>query len=419
MLKSRLALTLAILCATSIFATGCLPIRQLRQDKRILQARVEQLRQDLVAEQQLHQETREKLAQCEESVRAGETALSEARESASQLRGRLDSNTAAMNAAMGSQQRRAAEETARRLERESQMGTELERAQTRVASLEIELLEARRVADELKAELDRTTKGLGLANDTTRRQLEALNAANERVARLEADARAATQGSQGLQARLAEMEATLAARQTELAGTRAALIRADETTRTLTRRLAEAESARTATLNIDALSDTESRLRTQFADAIRRGDVRLRAWEDGRLAISFQNDLVFQPATVRLSDAGLKTLGTLASTMAVSRAAGFVVVGHTDSTPVQRMPYPDNWELAAARACEVTRWLEGQAGIDKTRLIAESRAFHDPVEDNKTASGRRANRRVEVIFDFGAPASLKSFAEVAPPAPAQ
>ena len=57
--------------------------------------------------------------------------------------------------------------------------------------------------------------------------------------------------------------------------------------------------------------------------------------------------------------------------------------------------YPTNWELSAARAINVTRFLQ-QQGIDTDRLSAVAYGEWKPVGDNDTPEGRAKNRRIEI-----------------------
>jgi hypothetical protein len=56
--------------------------------------------------------------------------------------------------------------------------------------------------------------------------------------------------------------------------------------------------------------------------------------------------------------------------------------------------YPTNWELSAARAINVARYLEKQ-GIEPTKLSA---AAFGEVADNTTLEGRAKNRRIEIVL---------------------
>ena len=73
------------------------------------------------------------------------------------------------------------------------------------------------------------------------------------------------------------------------------------------------------------------------------------------------------------------------------------VEGHTDDRPIQTPLFPSNWELSAGRAGAVVSRLQ-ESGIDADRLVAVGYGEHQPVADNQTAFGRRANRRVSLVL---------------------
>jgi len=70
-----------------------------------------------------------------------------------------------------------------------------------------------------------------------------------------------------------------------------------------------------------------------------------------------------------------------------------VVAGHTDS--VGTAGY--NYELGQRRADRVAGYLVGKEGVDPTQLRVVSFGPSKPIADNRTSSGRRSNRRVEIL----------------------
>jgi outer membrane protein OmpA-like peptidoglycan-associated protein len=71
----------------------------------------------------------------------------------------------------------------------------------------------------------------------------------------------------------------------------------------------------------------------------------------------------------------------------------FVVAGYTDS--VGHEDY--NYDLGQRRATSVAGYLVGKEGVDPTQLRVVSYGASKPVADNSTRSGRRINRRVEIL----------------------
>jgi chemotaxis protein MotB len=78
-----------------------------------------------------------------------------------------------------------------------------------------------------------------------------------------------------------------------------------------------------------------------------------------------------------------------------------VVEGHTDDVPIGLVfieKYPTNWELSAARAVGVVRFLQEKGWLEPKRLSAVGYSYYKPVASNDTAEGRRQNRRIEIIL---------------------
>jgi outer membrane protein OmpA-like peptidoglycan-associated protein len=71
----------------------------------------------------------------------------------------------------------------------------------------------------------------------------------------------------------------------------------------------------------------------------------------------------------------------------------FVVAGYTDS--VGREDF--NYKLGQRRAESVAGYLVSKEGIDPLQVRVVSYGASKPIADNKSASGRRRNRRVEIL----------------------
>jgi outer membrane protein OmpA-like peptidoglycan-associated protein len=71
----------------------------------------------------------------------------------------------------------------------------------------------------------------------------------------------------------------------------------------------------------------------------------------------------------------------------------FVVAGYTDG--VGHEDY--NYELGQRRATSVAGYLVGKKGLDPTQVRVVSYGASKPVDDNSTRTGRRKNRRVEIL----------------------
>ncbi|MCT4703382.1 type VI secretion system protein TssL, long form [Enterobacteriaceae bacterium H20N1] len=76
-----------------------------------------------------------------------------------------------------------------------------------------------------------------------------------------------------------------------------------------------------------------------------------------------------------------------------------VIVGHTDSTPINRPGLPNNVVLSEKRAAEVARYFLA-AGLAESKVKVEGVGNSQPLASDATAQGRAKNRRVEFFVTY-------------------
>jgi chemotaxis protein MotB len=95
------------------------------------------------------------------------------------------------------------------------------------------------------------------------------------------------------------------------------------------------------------------------------------------------------PSQLPVLNAVVDALGKLPNHMEVD--------GFTDSMPIHNSHFTDNWELSAARAATVLRYLLAYTAINPEHLTLAGYGPYGAVADNSTEIGRALNRRVEII----------------------
>ncbi len=114
---------------------------------------------------------------------------------------------------------------------------------------------------------------------------------------------------------------------------------------------------------------------------------------DGRgLRIILPSDRLFQEKSTILAGRAAPVLDKIGETLATLTGRAVKIEGHTDSQPVQDLPFADNWGLGFARANGVREYLMRSGKLSGKNVTALSRADHDPL--GPTAA---ANRRVEIV----------------------
>ncbi|MEH6990191.1 flagellar motor protein MotS [Cytobacillus firmus] len=115
------------------------------------------------------------------------------------------------------------------------------------------------------------------------------------------------------------------------------------------------------------------------------------------VVLVLQEQVLFESGEASLIDSSypfLDKVGTLLANM-----SNLVKVeGHTDDRPITTYRYPSNWELSAARASTVIRYLTEGHKLDSHRFMAVGYGETRPIVPNSGPENWEKNRRVEIII---------------------
>lgn len=121
------------------------------------------------------------------------------------------------------------------------------------------------------------------------------------------------------------------------------------------------------------------------------------------IVLEFEGDTFFDYGSAKLKSSAIPSLKRMAATLQSERYNNFIfsIEGHTSDETFSNEQFPSNWELSAARASSVARFLE-ERGIPRVRLRVSG--FYDvsPKYPNKDPYGeaipqnRAKNRRVVI-----------------------
>lgn len=111
------------------------------------------------------------------------------------------------------------------------------------------------------------------------------------------------------------------------------------------------------------------------------------------LLVHFESDVLFDVDSATLDSAARGSLEQAAAVFLEYPKTAIVVQGHTDSTGSES----HNEQLSERRARAVENHLVGK-GIDSDRITAVGYGEGNPVASNDTESGRRRNRRVDLLL---------------------
>ena len=115
----------------------------------------------------------------------------------------------------------------------------------------------------------------------------------------------------------------------------------------------------------------------------------------------FQSEVLFESGLAAISPEGQQELAKLAQAVTeldktIPAEINWIlrVDGHTDVRPIQRGQFRSNWELSAARAVAVARFLVSK-GVPPNRVAAAGFAEFQPIEPGDSDEANRRNRRIE------------------------
>lgn len=141
-----------------------------------------------------------------------------------------------------------------------------------------------------------------------------------------------------------------------------------------------------------------ARLVALLAPLVERREVTVKETPQG-IEIAINARILFNSGEARLLPDGLDDLARVAEVLKKGSPRSILVEGHTDSAPIATAQYASNWELSAARAGAVVRFLV-ERGIEPGRLAAIGRADNDPLALGDDAVARAANRRVTIVAQY-------------------
>ena len=125
-------------------------------------------------------------------------------------------------------------------------------------------------------------------------------------------------------------------------------------------------------------------------------DVSLNAAE-GTITVTLPNSILFDSGQAGLKKESSTELNNIYSVLRQRYAGKKIdVVGHTDSDPIQKSDWDDNWELSAQRSLTVTRYLI-KRGFPESMIQAVACGESKPVVPNSSEANKAKNRRVEIV----------------------
>lgn len=150
---------------------------------------------------------------------------------------------------------------------------------------------------------------------------------------------------------------------------------------------------------VEKTSNTYQELVKQMKGEIAQGQITIKELK-GKLTMDVVDKILFASGEAKVKKEGLEVLSRVVEILQNVKDKNIRVEGHTDNVQITSKlakKYPTNWELSAARALNVTRYLQ-EKGIDPAILSATAFGEYQPIAENETPEGRAKNRRIAIIL---------------------
>jgi len=150
---------------------------------------------------------------------------------------------------------------------------------------------------------------------------------------------------------------------------------------------------------VKTVSKTYEEVFAVMKDEIEQGQIAITELQ-GKLTMDVLDKILFDSGQAEVKPEGLAVLKRVVEILITVTDKVIRIEGHTDNIPIAgtlAKRYPTNWELSAARALNVTHFLE-KKGIDPSILSAAAFGEYQPVAENDTPEGRAKNRRIAIIL---------------------
>ncbi len=122
---------------------------------------------------------------------------------------------------------------------------------------------------------------------------------------------------------------------------------------------------------------------------------------ENQVMLTLDSSMLFTSGSALLRSRGKKLLLKIAGNLRRHSNRKIQIHGHTDNVPISgRLAerWESNWELSAARATRVVRFLVESGNVDPRKISAIGFGEFQPIADNASKEGKRKNRRIDIVL---------------------
>lgn len=119
---------------------------------------------------------------------------------------------------------------------------------------------------------------------------------------------------------------------------------------------------------------------------------------DEGLLVTIRDNVLFESGRANVRTEDVTIANEIADLLIMEPPRNIIISGHTDNVPIRNARYESNWELSVMRAVEFMKIILKNNQLDPRWFSAKGFGEFQPVASNKSAEGKAANRRVEILI---------------------
>jgi chemotaxis protein MotB len=120
------------------------------------------------------------------------------------------------------------------------------------------------------------------------------------------------------------------------------------------------------------------------------------------IELTLREPLLFEAQQAKITEPGTALLERVGNALRALPKRAVRVEGHSDNSPIKWElfgRFTSHWDLSAARATAVARYLHEHSGLDPRELTASGFGEFRPAKGNDKPEGRAANRRIVLVVE--------------------
>ena len=168
-----------------------------------------------------------------------------------------------------------------------------------------------------------------------------------------------------------------------------------------------AAAKKAAEAEVQKFGAIEKAIRKSLQGTGLQDKVRFRVTDRGLTVAIIADDVFFESASADLRPKGRQVLDSVGPVMA-PLPNDIAVEGNANNLAINSPVYPSNWELSAARASTVVRYLIGASNIAAQRLSATGFGSSRPLFPASDPRSVSYNRRVDLVVVSQQPAAVRA-----------